>query len=114
MKSWWKKTSCLSGIWIPPTEHIDRQPVRESALYSGQTLQIGPMQMLLDAPEVRLAIPELPPPEQPFEVKIQPLPDGYPACLNHAVRHAVWECTFCGRHYCDGCIRKLRRIGGEQ
>jgi hypothetical protein len=41
------------------------------------------------------------------------LDDGYPACLNHSTRHAVWECPHCSRLYCDDCIRKLRRVGGS-
>jgi hypothetical protein len=93
---------------------IDRQPITESAFYSGQTLQIGPLEMMLDAPEAQVAIPELPPVELPPELtfaSIQ-LEDGYAACLNHDARHAVWECTHCTRVYCDECVRKLRRVGG--
>jgi hypothetical protein len=92
---------------------IDGEAVRESALYSGQVLRIGPVEMSLDAPAIRLALPELPKPENP-DVAAAPaqLLDGYPACLNHAVRHAIWECPHCTRVYCDECIRKLRRVGG--
>ena len=47
---------------------IDRRLIKESALYSGQTLQIGPLEMILDAPQVQVAIPELPPVELPPEL----------------------------------------------
>jgi len=91
---------------------IDHQPVNEAMLYAGQILQIGPLEMMLEAPEVRVALPEMP--EAP---KAQPtaslkLKDGYAACLNHSLRHAVWDCSFCGRQHCDECVRKLRRVGG--
>ena len=92
---------------------IDHQPIKESAFQFGQTLQIGPLEMMLDAPLERLAIPELPPVMPPPEIVTSTeLADGYPACLKHEARHAVWECTHCGRVYCDECVRKLRRVGG--
>jgi hypothetical protein len=91
---------------------IDGDPVRESALYAGQALRIGPVEMVLDAPTIRLLIPELPKPEQATIAPPVPLADGYPSCLGHPTRHAVWECPHCTRVYCDECIRKLRRVGG--
>ena len=91
---------------------IDGDPVRESALYSGQTLQIGLVEMVLDAPAIKVAIPELPKPEIVTAPVPVPLADGYPACLGHATRHAIWECPNCTRVFCDECIRKLRRVGG--
>jgi hypothetical protein len=91
---------------------INQKPVKESALYAGQVLQIGPVEMVLDAPQVRLSLPELPAAPKPVVVTSIPLKDGYAACLSHAGRHAVWECTDCHRCYCDQCIRKLRRVGG--
>jgi hypothetical protein len=92
---------------------IDGDGVRESALYCGQVLRIGPVEMVLDAPPINISIPELPKPEA-SEVPVAPPPldDGYPACLTHASRHAVWECSHCAKVYCDECIRKLRRVGG--
>ena len=93
--------------------YIDRLPVNESALYSGQTLHIGPMEMVLDTPPMRVALPELPRPELPAPIEPKALKDGYPACLTHPLRHAVWDCRHCGRIYCDDCVRKLRRIGGS-
>jgi len=92
---------------------IDGDPVRESALYSGQTLQIGLVQLQLDAPPINLVLPELPKPEPANKAPAQvPLADGFPACMNHANRHAIWECPQCMRVFCDECIRRLRRVGG--
>jgi hypothetical protein len=91
---------------------INQQPINESMLYAGQILQIGPLEMMLEAEEIHVALPELPAPPTPETVVSVKLKDGYAACLNHAQRHAVWECSFCGRHHCDECVRKLRRVGG--
>jgi len=92
--------------------YIDGDLVRESALYTGQALQIGALQMVLDAPVIHLALPELPKPETEEVPVTEPLPDGYPSCLNHPSRHAIWECPQCTRVFCDECIRRLRRVGG--
>jgi hypothetical protein len=92
---------------------VDRRPVKESALYAGQTLQIGPLEMVLEAPEVHLAVPELPKLQNPYEVIVEQLADGYAACLNHGNRHAVWDCHHCSRVFCDECVKKLRRVGGR-
>ncbi len=92
--------------------HIDGDAVRESALYPGQTLRMGVVEMLLDGPPVRIALPELPKPESAAPPPAAILPDGHPSCPNHFTRHAIWECPHCQRVYCDECIRKLRRVGG--
>ena len=91
---------------------INRQPVTEATLYAGQVLQIGALEMILDAAEIRVALPELPMAPVPEPVESVNLKDGYAACLNHSLRHAVWSCDFCGRNHCDECVRKLRRVGG--
>lgn len=93
---------------------IDHRPVTEAVLYTGQTLQIGPLEMVLDAPEIHVAVPTLPAPENPYDVASEQLADGYAACLNHNTRHAVWDCPHCTRVFCDECVSKLRRVGGVQ
>jgi hypothetical protein len=92
---------------------VDNQPVTECALYAGQTLQIGPLEMVLEAPELRISVPSLPKPDNPFDVIIEQLEDGYAACINHHQRHAVWDCPHCGRVLCDECVKRLRRVGGR-
>jgi hypothetical protein len=91
---------------------INRQPIIESILSAGQVLQIGPLEMMLEEAEVRVALPEMPAAPAPQAVASTKLKDGYAACLNHSLRHAVWDCDFCGRQHCDECVRKLRRVGG--
>ena len=91
---------------------IDGDLIRESALYSGQVLQIGLVEMILDAPPINLAMPQMSQPEALKAPVAVPLADGYPSCLGHANRHAIWECPHCSRVFCDECIRKLRRVGG--
>ncbi len=95
---------------------IDGDQIRESALYSGQALQIGNLSMVLHAAEIKVSLPEIPKPEVPVEMVVESvqLEDGYPSCLNHNTRHAVWECPQCTRVVCDECIRKLRRVGGTE
>lgn len=92
--------------------YIDRKPIKESALYSGQTLSIGALEMVLDAPPLVVALPELPKPVTFAPPKPRMLSDGYAACLNHSLRHAVWDCPGCSRVFCDDCVRKMRRVGG--
>jgi hypothetical protein len=92
---------------------VDRRPVTESALYTGQTLQIGPLEMVLEAPELKISVPSLPKPDNPFDVVIEQLEDGYAACINHNLRHAVWDCPHCQRVFCDECVKRLRRVGGK-
>src|SRR5258708_18410264 len=93
---------------------IEEQPIKESVLCNGQTLPVGPLKMVLDAPPPRVALPEMAflQPQAVVSTATR-LADGYEACLNHEGRHAVWECTHCLRFYCDTCIRRLRRGGGK-
>lgn len=91
---------------------IDGDIVRESALYAGQTLQVGMLEMVLEAPEIQISLPELPKPESIEVPKAIELADGFASCLGHPQRHAIWECPHCTRVFCDECIRKLRRVGG--
>lgn len=93
---------------------IDGDMVKESAIYPGQVLRIGLVEMVLDAREIRVAIPELPKPSLMTAPAPTIMLDGHPACLNHASRHAIWKCLKCQRVFCDDCIRKLRRVGGTQ
>lgn len=92
--------------------YVDGDMVKESALYNGQKLRIGLVDMIVDAPVVRVAIPELPKPELLKAPEPAVFADGHPACLNHTNRHAIWKCFNCERVFCDDCIRKLRRVGG--
>jgi FHA domain len=93
--------------------YVDHKQVVEAALHVGQTLQIGPLEMVLENTVVRLSVPNLPTQDNPFEVVIEKLEDGYASCMNHGQRHAVWDCPKCTRVYCDECIHKLRRVGGR-
>ena len=93
--------------------YVDHRPVKEAALYAGQTLQIGPLEMVLEASELKISVPSLPKPDNPFDVVIEQLEDGYAACVNHHMRHAVWDCPHCGRVLCDECVKRLRRVGGR-
>jgi pSer/pThr/pTyr-binding forkhead associated (FHA) protein len=67
--------------------YVNGERVMEAALYTGSCLKIGPVEFELDAPVVRLVLPELPKPETEEIPVAQPLADGYPNCPNHPVRH---------------------------
>ncbi|HEV8493988.1 MAG TPA: FHA domain-containing protein [Candidatus Angelobacter sp.] len=92
--------------------YIDSQRIQQSVLHSGQTLQMGCIEMVLDTRAVAVSIPTLRAAENPFLSPVEFLTDGHAACLSHGGRHAVWECAHCGRPYCDECVKKLRRVGG--
>ena len=95
---------------------VNGDAVNDTALYSGQVLQIADVRMELQAEEIRIALPDIPKPEVPPEMVVAStvLADGEPSCLSHSLRHAIWECPSCTRLYCDECIRKLRRVGGNE
>ena len=94
--------------------YVDGKRTQEASLYAGQTVRIGPIEFGLEAPEIRLVLPELPPP-QVETIPVAPfLPDGYPACPGHATRHAVWECTFCQSVFCSECVKKIGRVKGPK
>ena len=94
--------------------YVDHQRIGETTIYPGQTLQIGALEMILEADAVQVALPKLHVESNPYANDVGYLDDGYAACREHSGRHAVWECTHCGRVYCDECVKKLRRIGGAQ
>jgi hypothetical protein len=90
---------------------INRQAIKESVLTPGQTLRLGQVEMMLDAPIVNIAIPELPLPEQEHA---NALPDGAAACQNHAQIRATLQCQKCQRTYCIDCVKLLGRAGGRK
>jgi hypothetical protein len=96
--------------------YINGDRIQESALYAGQVMQIGKLEMVLDAQEIKISLPVIPKPEIPVEniIASVKLEDGFSSCLHHIERHGVWECPQCTRIFCDECIRKLRRVGGTE
>src|ERR1051326_2398139 len=89
---------------------IDQQPIKESLLKPGQTLQLGAVQLLLEAAPPIVAIPQV-----DFREPAPPsiLADGSQACLNHPEVRARRKCTQCQKTFCEPCVHTLRRIGGK-
>lgn len=88
---------------------IDRKQIVEGVIQSGQLLHVGKVEMVFEAGEVNLSIPELSRPDVPIATI---LPDGTQACLNHPDVQATRKCVNCGNHYCDACVHTLRIAGG--
>ena len=89
---------------------IDGQPVKESSLTQGETLQVGDVKLVLEMAPVTVAIPQvefgepLPPPT---------LADGSQPCLNHPDVPARRICIQCHKCFCEPCVHTLRRVGGK-
>ena len=89
---------------------IEGQPVKEARLQSGQTLQLGDVQMVLETTPITVAIPKIDRPSVPAPSR---LPDGAAACLNHSQVRATQKCTQCHHEFCEPCVHHLRRVGGK-
>jgi hypothetical protein len=79
-------------------------------LKNGQKLRLGSVEMRLEVTPPRIAIPALP---QPEALAPKTLPDGRPACCNHADTAAIGQCTQCARSFCGDCVHELRMVGGK-
>ncbi len=88
---------------------VDKKPVNQAVLQSGQTLQLGSVEMRFEAPEVTISVPEISKPEVRASAKLE---DGALACLNHSGVRAAYKCPKCGNGYCAECIHGLRVAGG--
>jgi len=88
---------------------INGNPIKESKLESGQTLQLGEVAMVLEAVPIVVAIPQLAPQPAPPAL----LADGSVPCLNHPEIRARRRCTQCQKCFCDPCVHTLRRVGGK-
>jgi hypothetical protein len=89
---------------------IEGKLVQEGELKNGQKLRLGSVEMRLEVTPPRIAIPPLPQAEIPAP---KTLPDGRPACFNHADVPAVGRCAQCTRSFCEQCIHELRMVGGR-
>lgn len=83
---------------------IEGEPVEEAVLQTGQTLQIGTVQLLFEPP---VRMPATPPPVQPA-----PLPVGVSPCHSHPEIPAEWLCNRCHHLLCGACAIP-RQHGGK-
>ena len=84
--------------------------VKEATLSPGQSLQLGLVEIGLDAPPIHVAVPA---PEVQDSPEPTVLADGTPCCLNHPGVPATCACPQCAQFYCADCVRELRRSGGR-
>lgn len=89
---------------------IENRRIQDAEIRNGQILMLGSMEMRLMEGPVTIAIPPLPPAEEPRPTH---LPDGAPACLHHPGIAAAHQCTQCSRTYCEACVRELHLVGGR-
>lgn len=89
---------------------VENARVDEAQIFTGQTLRVGDVEMILAEAPVKISVPALAiapaPREQTF------LPDGTPCCFHHDGVHAQLRCTGCEHCFCTSCVRALRVAGG--
>jgi FHA domain len=90
--------------------YIDGRRVQEAILEIGQALRLGELELMLEAPPARVAIPVFDAPKDAAPVI---LPDGSVSCLNHSEKPASQKCAHCQRIFCEACVHHLRRVGGK-
>jgi hypothetical protein len=94
---------------------VDGEPVEEAILEPGHTLQLGNLELRLEAPDEVAAAAgiHVPEPTAGATAAAATLPDGSPACANHPEVPAEYRCTKCTQTICGSCVRVIRRLGGD-
>lgn len=89
---------------------LDGEPVSEVRLHTGQTVQLGDVELLVETTEVNINIPviEVQRPAPPVV-----LSDGGLVCPRHKHARVTHQCTHCREVMCDDCVHRLRRRGGK-
>ena len=89
---------------------INGEPVLETWLDPGQTLNLGEVELLVESTEVNIAIPKI---ERELPKPPAVLPDGEMSCPRHPEHHATFKCLHCHEVMCSGCVRMMRIKGGK-
>src|SRR5688572_32125218 len=90
---------------------VDEERVNEAQVFTGQTLRLGDVELVLAEAPVRISVPDLPLPTGAKEQVY--LADGSPACFFHDAIAAALQCKKCLKVFCKGCVRELRVAGGK-
>lgn len=92
---------------------VNGQPVAEVWLESGQTVRLGDVELLVESTDITVAIPKIER-EIPL-IKKPPVrqENGALVCPRHEDLLATFKCTHCGEVMCSGCVRMMRRQGGQ-
>jgi pSer/pThr/pTyr-binding forkhead associated (FHA) protein len=91
---------------------VNGQPVGEVWLEAGQHVRLGDIQLLVESTAINVSIPKFeratPPPAPPLVLE-----DGSFVCPRHPDLLATFKCTRCQEVMCSGCVRMMRRQGGQ-
>jgi len=91
--------------------YVQERPVTaQVALWSGQTLRLGDVELLVESTDVAISIPkfDLPMPSPPVVLE-----DGTMLCPKHPNARVTHQCTHCRLVMCDQCVHRMRRRGGK-
>ena len=105
-----EQTATVRDLGSTNGTFIDGQRITEGTLIAGQTLRVGTVELRLDLPPLRIAIPDIPKPEVE-EPTFQP--DGSPNCLHHPGVLASEHCPRCDIYFCEACVTRIRKVGGD-
>lgn len=89
---------------------INQQRIARGVVKTGDVLTLGGVDFAVQVPEVTIALPEIPQPEQVFAAFLE---DGTPACIHHRDLAATLRCTKCETWYCGDCVRVMKRVTGQ-
>ena len=91
---------------------VNGQPVAEVWLEPGQTVRLGDVEMTVETTDITVSIPKFeraaPPPKPAVRLE-----SGELVCPRHEHLVATFKCTHCGEVMCSGCVRMMRRQGGQ-
>jgi FHA domain len=91
---------------------VNGQPVSEVWLERGQRVRLGQIELFVEDTGISVSIPQferaVPPPKPPLVLE-----DGSFVCPRHPDLLATFKCTKCGEVMCSGCVRMMRRQGGQ-
>jgi hypothetical protein len=88
--------------------YIEGRRVEKEILSSGKTLKLGTIEVDLDVPQAKVAIPEQ---EKAPEIFANFLADGTQACQTHAEVAANFRCVKCEKTWCPECVKRTGLVG---
>ena len=91
---------------------VNGQQVTNVWLESGQTVRLGDVQLFVESTQITVAIPKIEREAPVIKPPVQ-LENGALVCPRHEHLMATFKCTFCAEIMCSGCVRMMRRQGGQ-
>jgi hypothetical protein len=90
---------------------INGQRVQREIISAPTDIRLGAIELTVDVPEIKVAIPER---EKPAEVFATFLDDGSVACKNHTTIAATQKCLKCENSWCEECVRRTGLVGSSR